>query len=94
MRNTWRKKKMAPATIKKYKLTDLLWWTEQEKIMQQIAKIMKLDSVDTSTPGWFPLRTAAAKMILEGMTEAEITKLRTKGQEFAEKGFPVEMQRK
>jgi hypothetical protein len=55
---------------------------------------MDIDHADTNTPGWFPHRTAAAKIILNNMTEVQKTKLRNKAQEFADKGLPVEVQRK
>lgn len=55
---------------------------------------MDLEYVDTNTPGWFNYRTAAAKSIIDQMNDMEKHKLRMKGQEFAEKGFPPELQRK
>jgi hypothetical protein len=94
IRNTWRKEKTNSPSLKQYKLTDVLWWTEPEKVLKEIAILMKRDYVDTTTDGWFPLRTAATKRIIDNMTVAEKTKLEMKAQEFAEKGLPVELQRK
>jgi hypothetical protein len=55
---------------------------------------MKLNSVDTNTPGWFQYRTTAAKNILDNMSNAETNRLRQKAEEMSEKGFPEELQRK
>jgi len=79
---------------KQYRLTDVLWWTDQDKVMNEIAEIMKLNSVDTNTPGWFQYRTTAAKNILDNMSNAEMNRLRKTAEEMSEKGFPEELQRK
>jgi hypothetical protein len=94
MRNTWRKQKTTSDSDKHYKLTDVLWWTNQENVMKEVAVLMDLDYVDTNTPGWFKHRTAAAKSIIDNMPEGEKIKLQMKAQELAEKGFPPELQRK
>lgn len=62
--------------------------------MNEIASIMKLDHVDTNTPGWFTYRTKASKNLLDKMSENEKNKLRQVAKEFSEKGFPEELQRK
>ena len=94
IRNTWRIEKATSAPVKQYRLTDVLWWTEQKKVMEEVAVLMDLEYADTNTPGWFPLRTAAAKTIIDNMTVSEKTKLEKRAHEFAEKGFPPELQRK
>lgn len=92
MRNTWRKEKTISAPAKEYRLTDVLWWTNQDKVMKEVGVLMGLDSVDTTYPGWFNHRTAAAKNIIDNMSHAEKTKLEMKGQELAEKGFLPDLQ--
>jgi hypothetical protein len=62
--------------------------------MKEVAVLMDLEYVDTNTPGWFRHRTAAAKTIIDNMTDAEKNKLQVKAQELADKGFPPELQRK
>jgi hypothetical protein len=94
MRNTWRKQKTTSDSDKQYKLTDVLWWTNQEKVMKEVAVLMDLDYADTNTPGWFKHRTAAAKTIIDNMPDPEKCKLQMKAQEMAQEGFPPELQRK
>lgn len=53
-----------------------------------------MDVVDTNTPGWFELRTAATKIIISNMTEAEKEELRKKGEEMAENGLPENVKRR
>ena len=62
--------------------------------MKEVAGLMGLEYADMNTPGWFNHRTAAAKTIIENMTEGEKTKLQLKAHELAEKGLPAELQRK
>lgn len=62
--------------------------------MQEIASMMGIDSADTNTPGWFSMRTPAAKNILDRMSEAEKDKIRKEGDEMAAKGLPEDVQRK
>ena len=85
---------MTSVKDKQYQLTDVLWWTNQENVMKEVAGLMNLEYTDTNTPGWFNHRTAAAKIIIENMTEGEKTKLQLKAQELAEKGLQAELQRK
>ena len=62
--------------------------------MEEVAVIMGIEYADTNTPGWFNHRTAAAKTIIENMSETEKRNLRTTAQELSDKGFPAELQRK
>ena len=93
MRNTWRKQKTTSDSDKQYRLTNVLWWTNQENVMKEVAVLMDLAYVDTNTPGWFKHCTAAAKSIIDNMPEVEKRELQMKAQELAEKGFPPELQR-
>jgi len=81
-------------TTKQYRLGDILWWRYREDVMKEIGIIMGNDTVDTNTPGWFQHRTAAAKNILNRMTEAQKFELRKLGDGMSEKGMPEEIQRK
>lgn len=62
--------------------------------MKEISNLMGTSEVDTSTPGWFQLRTVATGNILRLKTEAEKEELRKKGEEFAKTGLPEDIQRK
>jgi hypothetical protein len=85
---------MPSTKLKEYRLGDLLWWLRKDDVMAEISELMGNDSVNTNTPGWFQLRTVAAKNILGRMTEAEKKDLRKKGEEIAKKGMPEHLKRK
>ena len=75
---------------------DLLWWVKSEDILREISDLLGSGSTntDTHTPGWFGLRTTAARNILERMTEAEKSDLRKIGDDMAKNGMPEHLQRK
>jgi hypothetical protein len=77
---------------KQYKLTDVLWWKHNDEVLEEIARLMDLDHVTTTTPGWFQHRTSAAKNILNNMTDAQKKKLRDEAEEIADKGLSFETQ--
>lgn len=95
VRNTWRKDKQhAVSKTKQYRLGDVLWWDKPEDVLMEIGRIKEMDEVNTNTPGWFELRTAATKNILSKMTDAEKEKLRRSGEEMTEKGLPENVKRR
>jgi hypothetical protein len=77
-----------------YRLTDVLWWTRQADVLNEIASIMDVESVTTSTEGWFKHRTTASKNIIDKMTEAERAKLQEEERFLSMKGLPEHVQRK
>lgn len=94
LRNVWRvKKNSAPKSLSRYRLTDVLWWTRKERVFEEIASLLNLESANTSTPGWFTLRTKAAKNILEAMTEEERKILDMETDRMQKEGLPEEVQR-
>ncbi|KAF8799826.1 hypothetical protein BYT27DRAFT_7119298, partial [Phlegmacium glaucopus] len=95
LRNVWRPtKKFALTKGNRYRLTDVLWWTREADVFKEIASMMDLESADTNTPGWFPLRTRAAKNLLEEMPEVEKKKLRDEADRWVIEGVPPDLQRK
>jgi hypothetical protein len=95
VRNTWRKDKQhVPSKTKQYRLGDVLWWLNSEDVLKEIGRIKEMDEVDTNTPGWFELRTAATKNILSKMSDTQKEDLRKSGEEMAEKGLPDHVKRK
>ena len=56
--------------------------------------MLNLDSADTSTPGWFQLRTKASKNIIESMTEDEKKVLEDDADRMAVDGLPADVQRR
>jgi hypothetical protein len=75
-------------------LTDILWWTRQDEVFEEIANLMGLESANTNTIGWFPLRTKASKNILDRMTEEERGMLETEAERLQKEGLPPDVQRK
>lgn len=94
MRNVWRVPMKRVLELGKYRLTDVLWWTRQEEVFEEIASIMEIPKADTSTPGWFPLRTKASKNILEKMTNDERRELEDVAEKLKSEGLPIDLQRK
>jgi hypothetical protein len=95
LRNVWRvrrNRQMKPGS--RYRLTDILWWTRQTDVFNEIANILNIDSADTNTPGWFQLRTKASKNILDKMTEDERKILEDDAQRMQKEGLPPDVQRK
>jgi hypothetical protein len=79
---------------KQYRLADILWWTRQEDVFEEIASIMNLDSADTNTPGWFQHRTKASKNIINRMSDEEKKKMKDEVDKMRENGLPPDVQRK
>lgn len=78
----------------RYRLTDVLWWTRQDDVFEEIASILHIRTANTSTPGWFPLRTKASKQILERMTEDQRKVIEDEGDRMEKDGLPQDVQRK
>jgi hypothetical protein len=78
----------------KYRLTDVLWWTRQKDVLAEIAKLKKLPTVDTNTPGWLQHRLPASKNILDAMTAEEKRKFEQEAENHRIEGLPSDVQRK
>jgi hypothetical protein len=95
LRNVWRvRRKPVQDSGNRYRLTDLLWWTRQEDVFQEIAFILKLDTANTSTPGWFQLRTRASKNILDRMSVEQRNILEDEADRMKKDGLPPDVQRR
>lgn len=77
-----------------YRLTDILWWTNQEKVFQEIALILGIEIANTSTPGWFQLRTKASKNIILAMSDEERKVLEDESDRMEKDGLPQDVQRR
>lgn len=94
MRNVWRvKKRDGGQSDRRYRLTDVIWWTRQSDVFKEIATILGIDSADTNTPGWFPLRTKACKNILNAMSDDERQKLEEEADKMRKEGLPEDVKR-
>lgn len=78
----------------RFRLTDVLWSTQKEKVFEEIASILGLDHADTKTPGWFGLRTKASKNIIDRMPEDEKKSLEDEADRMQEVGLPKDVQRR
>jgi hypothetical protein len=87
------KKKVVESGIR-YRLTDILWWTRQEDVFEEIASILHIDSANTFTTGWFQLRTKASKNILNGMSDEERNALEIEADKMQKEGLPPDVQRR
>ena len=71
LRNFWHTKKQVALKSGWYQLTDILWYTQKESVLSEIASIMGLNSADTNTLKWFEHRTRASKNVIDAMSEEE-----------------------
>ena len=95
LRNVWRVRRnpvAKPGT--RFRLTDILWWTRQDCVFEEIASILNIETANTSTPGWFQLRTKASKNIVDSMSEEERKVLEEEADRMQEQGLPQDVQRR
>lgn len=78
----------------RFRLTDILWWTREKDVFEEIASFLGLDNANTFTPGWFQLRTAASKNILDRMGDEERRKLEEEADRMQKEGLPPDVQRR
>lgn len=81
-------------TGSKPRLTDVLWWTQPQDVLNEIGTIMELPSVTTNTPGWMNHRLTASKNILDAMTPDEKKILEGKAEAMGGHGLPEDVKRK
>lgn len=60
----------------------------QDKVFQEIAKLMKCGHADQNTDGWFKHRMSAIGRVLQDMTDEELRDVDAKKEEMSKKGFP------
>jgi hypothetical protein len=87
------KKKREPKLGTRYRLTDILWWTRQDEVFQEIALMMNIEIADMKTPGWFQLRTKASKNILNKMSAEALKILEDEADQMEKEGLPPDVQR-
>ena len=63
-------------------------------MFEEIASILNLETANTSTPGWFQLRTKASKNIVDSMSEEERKVLEEEADRMQEQGLPQDVQRR
>ena len=75
-----------------YWLTDILWYTQKESVLNEIASIMGLDSADTNTPKWFEHQTRASKNVSDALSEEERKTLEEEAEQMWQEGLSVDRQ--
>ena len=60
----------------------------QDKVFQEIAKLMKCGHADQNTDGWFKHCMSAIGRVLSNMTDEELRDVDAKKDEMSKKGFP------
>lgn len=78
----------------RYRPTEILWYTQQVAVFQEITSILNIDSADTDTPGWFENRTKASKNLIAAMSPQEKKKLEDESERMWKEGLPIDVQRK
>ena len=73
---------------KGYQLTDILWWTQQDEVFAEMARMLHILSATMRTPGWFVLLMKVSKNIINLMTEEESLALENTGKRMQREGFP------
>jgi hypothetical protein len=63
-------------------------------VFEEIAVILNIDNANTSTPGWFQLRTKASKNILDSMSEDERIAIENEADRMHKEGLPQDVQRR
>lgn len=79
---------------RRYRLTDVLWWTHQDDVFRKIALMLNIENANTSTPGWFQLRTKASKDIILSMSDDERKAIEDEADRMAKEGLPQDVQRR
>ncbi|KDR67376.1 hypothetical protein GALMADRAFT_216469 [Galerina marginata CBS 339.88] len=73
--------------------TDVLWHTNHELVLKEVALLMGLPEVSTKTKNWFRYRTAGAKAAMEKMTSEERATLDADIERLTKEGYNPKHQR-
>jgi hypothetical protein len=76
------------------KRADVLWNTDKELVMEEIANLLEVDHATTETPGWFSVRSKATKNIIQKMSPEELEELDEEVEKIASKGYNEKIQRR
>jgi predicted DNA-binding transcriptional regulator len=73
---------------------EVIWHMDSKRVLHEVATILKVDTVTTSTPGWFGYRTQATRQILEKMSKEELEEVEIVRKRMASEGNSKVHQRK
>lgn len=95
MRNNWRPYSTNPEIkpIIKVNTLDVVWHTQKEAVEEELKKILDVTELASNDPRYFQQRTAAAKRVLDNMTERERMAIKGLVEERKLQGNPVNIQR-
>jgi hypothetical protein len=95
VRNNWRPYSTDPETkpIIKVNAIDVVWQTQKAAVEDELKKILEVTELASNDPRCFQQRTAAAKRVLENMTERERAAIKATVEERRLQGNPVTIQR-
>jgi hypothetical protein len=95
VRNNWRPYSTTIETKPNIKITaiNVVWQTQKAAVEDMIKEILGVDELDRKDPRYFQQRTAAAKRVLEEMTEQERTAINQIVEERRAEGNPENIRR-
>jgi hypothetical protein len=96
VRNNWRPYSTTQETRTNVKVTaiNVVWETQKTAVEDKLKEILGVEDLDARHPGYFQQRTAAAKQVLEEMTEQERTAITQIVEDRRAKGNPEAVRRK
>ena len=82
------------APIFTVKPIEVLWDTQRQEVLDEIAVQLGVPTVDTTTPDWFSKRLPACKEVMKRMTMQERNSLYAEVDRIRKEGVPEEKQRR
>jgi hypothetical protein len=95
VRNNWRpySTDLEIKPLIKVNAIEVVWQTQKAAVEEELKKLLQVDELASNDPRYFQQRTAAAKRVLDNMTERERTAIYATVEERRLKGNPVTIQR-
>ncbi len=75
------------------KRTDLIWRDRKEEVMEEVAKVLGLETATSRSPGFFAARQKALLKMLARLTEIELKALDAEVERISREGNPEEVKR-
>lgn len=94
--NSWRPERGIARMSNQFKVKkpDLLWRTQKDRVLKEIASILGVTEATTNTPGWFTARSTAMKNILQGMSAVEKKAFDEEIKGIQKQGYEPDVQRR
>jgi hypothetical protein len=94
--NSWRPERGIARMSNQFKVKkpDLLWRTQKDRVLKEIASILGVTEATTNTPGWFTARLTAMKNILQGMSAVEKKAFDEEIKGIQKQGYEPDVQRR